>query len=93
MKTRQILNQVHNNWAHESGDLSGSTAILSTFQDGVLVMAGVGDSGKARGGDGLLSPCASVICFVLDDRSALDRWRVEERRRRKGREGERCEID
>lgn len=38
--------QVHNDWAHKSGDLSGSTAILSTFQDGVLVMAGVGDSGE-----------------------------------------------
>eukprot|EP00903_Cladosiphon_okamuranus_P013022 g12150.t1 len=38
------LEKVHNDWAHQSGDLSGSTAILSTFQDGVLVMAGVGDS-------------------------------------------------
>ena len=38
---------MHNTWAHRSGDLSGSTAILSTFQDGILVMAGVGDSGDA----------------------------------------------
>ena len=38
---------MHNTWAHQSGDLSGSTAILSTFQDGILVMAGVGDSGNA----------------------------------------------
>ncbi|CBN79785.1 GJ12915 [Ectocarpus siliculosus] len=38
------LEKVHNKWADEIGDLSGSTAILSTFQDGVLVMAGVGDS-------------------------------------------------
>ncbi|CAM9817983.1 unnamed protein product [Ectocarpus sp. 12 AP-2014] len=38
------LEKVHNTWADEIGDLSGSTAILSTFQDGVLVMAGVGDS-------------------------------------------------
>ncbi|CAM9355726.1 unnamed protein product [Pylaiella littoralis] len=38
------LEKVHNDWAHIEGDLSGSTAILSTFQDGVLVMAGVGDS-------------------------------------------------
>lgn len=49
------LEKVHNDWAHTSGDLSGSTAILSTFQDGVLVMAGVGDSGERgegrRGGD------------------------------------------
>lgn len=37
--------KVHNAWAHESYDMSGSTAILSTFEDGVLVMAGVGDSG------------------------------------------------
>lgn len=40
---------MHNDWAHIEGDLSGSTAILSTFQDGVLVMAGVGDSGKRWG--------------------------------------------
>ncbi|CAM9312752.1 unnamed protein product [Choristocarpus tenellus] len=38
------LEKVHNEWAQQSGDLSGSTALLSTFQDGVLVMAGVGDS-------------------------------------------------
>lgn len=37
--------KVHNAWAHESHDMSGSTAILSTFEDGILVMAGVGDSG------------------------------------------------
>lgn len=40
--------QFHNTWAQTSGDLSGSTAILSTFQDGILVMAGVGDSGEKR---------------------------------------------
>lgn len=42
----RAVDQVHNEWAQTSGDLSGSTAILSTFQDGVLIMAGVGDSGE-----------------------------------------------
>lgn len=40
------LFKVHNDWARQTGDMSGSTAILSTFEDGVLVMAGIGDSGE-----------------------------------------------
>lgn len=40
-----VVRQIHNTWARENSDMSGSTAILSTFEDGILVMAGVGDSG------------------------------------------------
>lgn len=51
------LHQFHNEWARTSGDLSGSTAILSTFQDGILVMAGVGDSGEKC--------CFGLYCVVV----------------------------
>ncbi|CAM9549126.1 unnamed protein product, partial [Discosporangium mesarthrocarpum] len=44
LDTFSELENVHNKWAQSSMDTSGSTALLSTFQDGVLVMAGVGDS-------------------------------------------------
>ncbi|CAM9145170.1 unnamed protein product [Phaeothamnion confervicola] len=43
--TFATLEAVHCEWAQDSGDLSGSTAILGTYQDGILVMAGIGDSG------------------------------------------------
>lgn len=40
----QALENRHCEWAKISGDTSGSTGIVSTYADGILVMAAVGDS-------------------------------------------------